>query len=232
MKQYIELSLHHQILRGYHHNTGSKQVLVMFHGFTGNKTETGYLFRKISDHLEQNHIDSIRFDYFGSGESDGLFCDMTLDTLLEQAKTIIQYAKEQRYEKIHLLGFSMGGALTMNLLEYANQTILIAPAIEFDIKERDMIRLDNGNFDLNGWELHPDLFKSFRKDYYPIASLHKGRVLIIQGSMDQAVSQKSSIALHETFENSELLLIDNGTHVFHNRTHQQLILNRILKFLI
>lgn len=231
MKKYVELSLDNKILRGYHHMGYGDTLLVMFHGFTGHKTETGYLFRKLSDALSSNNIDSIRFDYLGSGESDGLFSDMTLDSLLEQAEVILKYAKAHKYKEINLLGFSMGGALTMNLLSNSHKTVLIAPAIDFDIKFRDMNLLDNGNYDLNGWELNKNLFKSFKRDYYGMAKKHKNPVLIIQGSMDQAVNKDSSIKLHEHFDNSELLLIDQGTHVFHNRKHYMMIEEAILRFL-
>lgn len=235
MKKYTELIQDGLTMRGYHHITGSDEVLVMFHGFTGNKTETSYMFKKISGKLEQYNMDSIRYDYFGSGESDGLFSDMTLDVLLKQAKTILDYVRSKKYSKIHILGFSMGGALAMNLLHEADKTILIAPAIEFHISDKKataLKELPNGNYAYNCFELNKHLFGSFDRNYTELAESHKKPVLIIQGKEDSSVNYKPVVQLSTSFDQCKLELIEKGTHIFSSLELYDLLEQTIISYLI
>lgn len=234
MKQYIELLQDGLTMRGYHHITGSSEIVIMFHGFTGNKSETSYMFKKLSAALELRQIDSIRFDYFGSGESDGLFSDMTLDVLLEQANTILSHVRGLEYAKIHLLGFSMGGALTMNLLEHADKTILIAPAIEFykhDSSRNTLNMLDNGNYAYNCFELNTNLFRSFKKDYTLFATQHDNPVLIVQGKQDAAVGYQAVEALSQSFSNCQIELLETGNHIFNTLALYDVLEHSVLQFL-
>lgn len=233
MKKYVELLHNNEILRGYHHQVNSDKVVVMFHGFTGNKTETGSMFKKLSDKLESNKIDSIRFDYLGNCESDGLFSDMTLPHLINQANTILKYAKSHKYKEVIILGFSMGGALALNILDACSRLILIAPAVSFFANQdnRNLEVLGNGNYSYNSFELNKHLFDSFDCDYFGLASKYLNKVLIIQGTKDQSVQPKGSIKLQSTFPNAEILLIKDATHLFHNRKHYQTLESGIVKLL-
>ena len=60
--------------------------------------ENGYLFKVLSDELAKNGFSSIRFDFMGSGMSDGYFKDMTFRTELKDAINIIEYAMEIKKE--------------------------------------------------------------------------------------------------------------------------------------
>lgn len=234
MKTYVELTVNSEIMRGYHYQTNSDKLVVMFHGFTGNKTESGYMFRKLSDRLVKENIDSIRFDYLGSGESDGLFSEMTLDHLITQAKTVLEYSNSHNYKEIIILGFSMGGALALNLLQGANKAILISPAISFFAKQdkNNYPVLENGNYDLNGYELNKNLFDSFDIDYFTLAAQYNNPVLIIQGEKDLAVDPKGSIKLQSSFKNAEILMIKDASHVYQNREHYQLLENTVVSHIV
>lgn len=67
-------------------------VVVYFHGFTGNLTEHGGMFRDFSRLIAKLGFSSLRCDFTGNGESEGSFRDFTYDTLVEDARTIIDYA--------------------------------------------------------------------------------------------------------------------------------------------
>ena len=60
------------MLRGFLHLVEeSKEIVVMLHGFTGNKTEHNGHFRNLSRMLEKIGVSSLRMDYDCNGESDG-----------------------------------------------------------------------------------------------------------------------------------------------------------------
>ena len=48
-------------------------IVVMFHGFTGHKNENGYLFKQLTETLVASNFATLRYDFMGSGESDGKF---------------------------------------------------------------------------------------------------------------------------------------------------------------
>ena len=52
--------------------------VVLFHGFTGDRMESHWLFVKCSRALARAGIASLRFDFYGSGESEGEFSEVTL----------------------------------------------------------------------------------------------------------------------------------------------------------
>src|SRR5690606_7224053 len=91
--------------------TGARPCLIFCHGFTANRDEPHFMFVKIARALEKIGVVSIRFDFLGSGESDGEFCDMTINTEVEDCKAVIAYAKSLEFideNNINLLGFSKG----------------------------------------------------------------------------------------------------------------------------
>lgn len=45
----------------------------MLHGFTGNKTETHFLYTRLARQLATQGIAALRFDFAGSGDSQGEF---------------------------------------------------------------------------------------------------------------------------------------------------------------
>ena len=65
-----------------------KDLLVMFHGFTGHMNENGLMFKQITKTLTNIDIATLRYDFRGSGISDGEFDDFTLFTEIEDARKI------------------------------------------------------------------------------------------------------------------------------------------------
>lgn len=62
--------------------------------------------------LEANGIACLRFDFYGCGESDGEFEEMTFTGLLEDTQDVYEWLKGQDFvdtDKIILSGQSMGG---------------------------------------------------------------------------------------------------------------------------
>ena len=97
MQKAVEIESRNLTLRGMLHipdnAPGKVPVVCIFHGFTGTKVEPHFIFVKLSRRLEKTGIASLRFDFGGSGESDGDFEDMTILTELDDAKAILDYAK-------------------------------------------------------------------------------------------------------------------------------------------
>lgn len=88
--------------------------VVFLHGFTGDRMESHWLFVKCSRALARAGIASLRFDFFGSGESDGAFRDASLETEMADAQDAAAFLRcEGRIdpERLGIVGLSLGGAV-------------------------------------------------------------------------------------------------------------------------
>lgn len=88
--------------------------VVFFHGFTGDRMESHWIFIKCARALAQSGIASLRFDFFGSGESEGEFHEATLQTELADARAAVEFFSEQNGidgKCLGLCGLSLGGTV-------------------------------------------------------------------------------------------------------------------------
>ena len=91
---------------------GKVPFVVHLHGFAGSCSGYKSMYTHLSRALAAQGIGSARFDFYGNGESDGEFEDMSFDGLHTDAQDIFAWAAEQPYvdsEKLFLSGQSMGG---------------------------------------------------------------------------------------------------------------------------
>lgn len=216
-------------------------IVIMFHGFTGNKTEHGGLFRDFSRLLEEHNIASLRMDFSGNGESDGSFKDFTFDTMMAEANMLIDYVKSlQEVKKISLLGFSMGGAIASYIATQRyreiDKLLLWSPAgnIKEIIKNKfeKSPKLDNGNADLGNFELSKEMYESINKyNMYDSLGLFSKPVFIVHGKKDIAVNYHYGIKYQEGFPNAKIHLIETAGHGYDRRTEKIELLKESLDFL-
>lgn len=233
MKTYVELQLQGKTMRGYEQVVSEDICIVMFHGFTGNKTESNGLFRKLADGLEQHGYSTLRFDWFGHGESDYTFDQITVPLLQAQAQVILDYAC-QKYNTVYLLGFSMGGALAMNQVDNRiEKLILLAPATQMgELKQIYFKDNDVESVDLGGFVFTRAYAKSFiGLNTVDNTKQFKGDILILQGESDQAVLLPRTIEVHKQLPHSTLKIYDQADHCFHKHSYHTQIIEDIAQFL-
>ena len=94
------------------HRAPGKRLVILCHGFTGNKAEHSRLFVQTARALQKAGLNALRFDFMGSGDSSGEFQQMTPGTQIQDALDVLAWA-QRRYAKIAFLGLSFGGATTI-----------------------------------------------------------------------------------------------------------------------
>lgn len=105
-------------LHGIHylHSKVSKKtsILIMCHGFTGDKYEYGR-FPELVKTCNKEGIDGLIFDFTGSGENERV--PITLFKQIEDLESVYKWVQNQGYGNIAVLGLSFGGltALGANL---------------------------------------------------------------------------------------------------------------------
>lgn len=237
---YQEIKTERGTLRGFFTKPNEvKDVVVMLHGYTGHKNENGFLFKQIASSLASIGVASLRFDFMGSGDSDGDYVDMTFLGEVEDAKDIIDYAYElNNKQQIILLGFSMGGAVAGYVSkikeEKIKKLILMAPAgcmKEHAIRAFNVApKVDENSADIGGFCIgrkYAEGFVGF--DLYDGVPTFDRPVIIIHGGADQAVPLEFSKKYHDLYKDSSYHIIDGASHCFtkveYRKQVQELIVN-------
>jgi uncharacterized protein len=105
---------HHQLAAVLHiPKKKTKTLIILSHGFTGTKIESGRLFVTTARALAAAGFTALRFDFWGSGDSGGEFYEMSPNTEINDLKNVIRWARQNGWKKIGLLGLSFGGAVTI-----------------------------------------------------------------------------------------------------------------------
>lgn len=251
MQRAVEIQSRKLTLRGMLHtpdNVSEKiPVVCIFHGFTGTKVEPHFIFVKLSRRLEKAGIASVRFDFGGSGESDGDFRDMTILTELEDAKAILDYAKSLTFadpERIGVVGLSMGGAVASLLAGDRKEDVaalcLWAAAGnlgELIVQDRtpDELRIlrSTGCFDMHGNVIGAGfLDAALELDIFQKAASYDKRVLLIHGDKDQSVPYEVSERYLEIYgSRADLHTISGGDHTFNKKEWEEEVLDYTVGFL-
>src|SRR5271157_1238463 len=107
-----------------------KPLVILCHGFTGNREEWGR-FPAMANALAETGIDAITFDFTGSGEN--VRKPVTLARQIEDLVDVSAWAREQGYERIGTLGLSFGG-LTALLAPLPERKVAVFWAPAFRMK--------------------------------------------------------------------------------------------------
>lgn len=199
-----------------HYKSGHNAVIVIAHGFFNNKQVL--LMKRLAESLKEDY-DVISFDFRGHGKSTGLFGWTSREG--QDLKAILNYAKEQKYERIGVLGFSLGAAVA--LIEASkNRDIhsVIAVStpcdfwqINYHFWEPEMLedlKLNIG-FKGVGKGIRPgNPFMAKTRPLDIVAKISPTPVLFIHGSNDWLIKPKHSEKLFEQAKEPKRLSIFPG----------------------
>ena len=248
MQNAVSLVHNEFTLRGMEHipeGEGKFPTVVLFHGFTGQKLEPHRFFLKISRALESIGVASFRFDFSGSGESDGDFENMTVLGELDEARTIFKFVQSHPSvdpNKVMVLGFSMGGLvaslLAGELQGDIHKLILLAPAgtmakgVERWVHDVPFIESHQA-YDVGGNVVGKAFYEQLQTiEVWNQAAKYPNQVLLVHGSEDQAVPVKvSSIYIENCYQDkAELRVIDGADHTFNKFEWEQEAIGAIKEY--
>ena len=92
-------------------NNNSLSGVIFSHGLFSSKD--GYKITKMAEAIVNSGFNLMTFDFTFSGESPGSIKDISLEEEIDDLKCAINYFKETGIKKIHLMGSSMGAAITI-----------------------------------------------------------------------------------------------------------------------
>ncbi|MEK6964507.1 MAG: alpha/beta fold hydrolase [Nanoarchaeota archaeon] len=205
---------------------GASSIVICSHGFTSTKESKIYL--ELQEELNAQGIGTLRYDYYGRGESDGRFEETTLTSVLASLQAAIQYARTQGNYQIALMGASFGGLLS--LLTAARdptiQTLILKSPVTNPLvfwknrlslqrieqwKKEGILHYDNcgERFDLN---------YTFWKDLQRYSTLDEAKnihcpTLIVHGDQDPVVPISQSQTLAHLL-NTKVRVVHGADHSY------------------
>jgi alpha-beta hydrolase superfamily lysophospholipase len=135
---------------------GPFPVVIICHGLGGSKVGRFRYPIQLSEHLANNGIASVRFDFRGSGDSEGNFVETTPERCVEDLKSMMKWASEEALfdtSRLGLFGRSFGGIISL-LCAAENPKAVSALAVQsppfaFDLyckRGPSHIKIEKGDF--------------------------------------------------------------------------------------
>ncbi len=224
-------------------------AVVMFHGFGVNKSEFRFIFTKTARCLSDRGISVLRFDFMGSGDSEGSFEDMTLYTEMKDGENALNFIlQDKRFNKnrLGILGLSMG-AVTASFIasKYRTKALILWAPVAYPERIKELILtkklksslLKKGRvyFPGMGHYLDRKFFKSLDA-VKPInyAEGYRNNVLVICTKDDMTVPFSHSLAYFEAFHKNalfpRLIIFDEGGHGFTNEFSEKNLIEETIGF--
>lgn len=205
--------------------------VVMCHGFTGHRIEAHFLFVKAARAFCEAGLNVLRFDFRGSGESDGLFRDMTIGSEVEDALVALEAMRAEPTviaERVGLLGLSLGGLVASCAAARdgrARALVLWSAVADLEeiIRERWQMPTRPEQVDPQNCYQHGahEIGGGFLLDSARIKPLeeiprHTRPVLVVHGTDDQSVPLDHAHRYMNAIasEDSTLAVIDGADHTF------------------
>jgi esterase/lipase len=219
---------------------GPHPGVVLLHGFGGHRSESHFIFTKQARDLAQHGIAAFRFDFRGSGESEGEFSDVTIEGEISDAITALDYLSAQpevEAARLGVLGLSMGGAVgacvagrdvrvKALVLWSAPGKLLDVMTKEASSPHRSVSTLDDG-FDIGGLIVG----SGFVGDVFTVNPLEEiakftGPTLVIQGTADQSVPPENAQVFFDTVPGEkEIKWIEGADHVYSSIPWEREVIN-------
>lgn len=229
---------------------GRVPVALLLHGFTGHKGEAHRMFVKLARLLARQGIASLRFDFRGSGDSEGAFEDVTIRTEIADAVEAVKFLvrhKRINSRQISIVGFSMGAAVASYLVARERRRwksmVLMAPVAEgagildnLSTPEAVTSLAQTGLTDFEGNLVGMPFVRQFA-DMKPLREVVKVKcpVLILHGGKDETVPVGHSELYEKVLQSPKRavkrIVIPGADHTFNKHVWEQRVLNETVAWL-
>lgn len=205
-------------------------AVVCCHGLTGTRIGSGYRAVLLGRKLEALGIACLRFDFRGCGESDGVFQDVTAQSLTDDLRAVLTAARDMQEIDVSRMGIyaSSFGAFTAARLASEmgglRCCVFIAPVGDpHDLIRRDMtpeawaFLRKKGWIDHHGLKLGEGFFDTMpQEDGATLLAARARPALVFHGEGDKQVpiahGRSYETQLRAAGARVELHAIDSGDH--------------------
>ncbi len=223
------------------------RLAVLSHGFLSGKNSTTN--KNLTRLLNERGIATFRFDFFGQGDSDGPFEELTTTLAVHQAHAALDLVAARGYDSIGLVGSSFGGLVAILTAAQRGDIACLAlkcPVVDF----AEELRITFGLEELARWQatntipnmmggsdrvrlrygFYEDCLKQIA---YGPAEHITAPTLIVQGEQDECVPLHQSRRLHDRLGGVKRLdLLPDTDHQFTRREDFHQMTTSIVDWLV
>jgi len=192
-----------------------KPIIILCHGFSSSKDSQTYI--RLEKRLNDKGISTFRFDFFGHGESEGKFEDITISEAVDDVLNAIKFIRDLDYKRSGLFGSSFGG-----------MAAIIAAS-----KTRDLfvLALKSPVSDYHG-KIITNEMDSKKNIGYKAAKKIKIPTLIVHGDKDKTVPIEQSKKTASLIKNCKLEIIKGADHRYTNPKDFEKMIDLVTKFIL
>jgi hypothetical protein len=212
-------------------DTPTDRLAVLCHGFLSSKNSTTN--KALTRTLNERRIATFRFDFFGQGDSEGPFEQITATMAIRQAMGALDLMAAEGYRRIGLMGSSFGGLVAIHTASRRSDLACLAlkcPVVDF----AEELRLEFGDEEMAKWKTTdtiPDIMGGphrvnlhfgFYEDClgqiaYDPAKAITAPTLIVQGAKDEFVPLHQNQRLYDALQAPKRLeMLPEADHQFTN----------------
>jgi len=212
-------------------------LVVLVHGFCGNKDENG-LFSEFAAYLADRQCNSFRFNMSGIGGSEGDFQNSSIDKQASDLDATVDFLSTRfPQSRLGVVGFSLGAAVALRsnnpkVCSYSLWSPAFFPAKDMYPRYKTPEILESlaakGYFEKSGLKVGQTMFAdlgsfsaegTLRKIHLPIQIIH--------GTNDSRISYASSTLAERMLTNGhEMVKVDGADHSYKNSEHRQYVFQR------
>ncbi|XVF35330.1 hypothetical protein REPUB_Repub18cG0136300 [Reevesia pubescens] len=233
-------------LVGILHETGSKDLVIICHGFQSKKERIPMV--SLATALEREGISAFRFDFAGNGESEGSFMYGNYRREAEDLRDVVQHFRKKERLLNAIIGHSKGGNVVLHYAsKYNDAPTVINISGRFHLEKgiegrlgKDFLRRikQNGFIDVKNRKgkfeyrvTEESLMDRLTTDTHAACLLidQNCRVLTIHGTADKIVPAKDALEFARFIRNHKLHLIEGADHEY--TSHQDELATVVLDFM-
>jgi len=227
--------------RIYSGNGSTESGVIFSHGLFSSKD--GYKITKMAGSIVESGFSLMTFDFTFSGESSGSIRDILISEEVEDLKSAVRYFQNRGIKKMHLMGSSMGAAVTIltasaGIFEIES-LILVATPLSFtklvtEIKKDDLPALDPEGFtSISGVQVNNRFIREiFEIDMVEAVRKIKIPSLLAHGKMDEVVDFGNlDLYVKNCGSVCSALVIEDGDHNLTRESDINLISEKVKDWL-
>lgn len=218
-------------------------LIIMLHGFPGNKDGQSDVFNDLSFLLKDKGFHCLSVDLRGCGESDGRQEDFTIEHARTDLKVILEWAKDQGYKKFMFVGEGLGA--TIPLMDPAEEVltyVMLWPVLDFSYTAKTVFKADEikDEWKKAGYILREkdriglDFLKELCEIDVEEMLSHVTRPLLVMHGAADKVSPIDRLDYLRGYVNSkrvEITTFQDGTHGLPALNHRKAMHFHILQFI-
>lgn len=230
--------------------TDQKKIpfVILLHGFCDERNELNFVHRELAERLEENGIGSLRFDFNGSGESEGNFQDMTISSEVDDALKALDFVRnleEADTERIALHGLSLGGCVASIAAGRRKDDVAAlslwcpAPDVAYNLRNKTLVGIDvsdveeKGYMDVEGLKAGLDFYyDAIQLDPFKEAAEFDKQVNLVHGDADITADCSCSKRYKEIYgDRARLLIVHGADHRFTSCEYRKARMDSAVDFL-